>query len=189
MTIIPDHPTFDGFAPPVTKKHTGPLNGAADYLKAQYINRWGIVNVAKQQSIAEHSFNVWVLVTHWGPECLNLQELRCAQELALMHDLAEIRTGDFPTSFKDPLIKEALGEMEKEICPQIPATPRIKQLVKFCDTAESVLFLKLYGIGKHANDVQELLAVQMRDRLKDSLFSTNQRQKLYDFFNECFHEL
>jgi len=32
MTITPDHPTFDGFAPPVTKKHTGPLNGAADYL-------------------------------------------------------------------------------------------------------------------------------------------------------------
>lgn len=177
------------FAPPISTKHTGPLNGAADYLKAQYINRWGIVNVAKQQSIAEHSFNVWVLVSHWGPEVLNLQELQCAQEYALTHDLAEIRTGDFPTSFKNPLIKEALDDMEKEICPQIPVTPRIKQLVKFADTAESVLFLKLYGLGKHADDVRELLAVQMWARLKDSLFSTGQRQKLHDLFNETFHDI
>lgn len=189
MSITPDHPTFDGFAPPVTKRHTGPLNGAADYLKAQYINRWAIVNVAKQQSIAEHSFNVWVLVSHWGPEVLNLQELQCAQEYALTHDLAEIRTGDCPTPFKDPLVKEALGEMEEEICPQIPVTPRIKQLVKFCDTAESILFLKLYGLGRHADDVRELLAVQMWARLKDSLFSTAQRQKLHDLFTDTFHDI
>ena len=87
------------------------------------------------------------------------------------------------------MVKQALGELEMEICPQIPVTPKIKQLVKHCDTAESVLFLKLYGLGKHADDVRELLAVQMWARLKDSLFSTNQRQKLHDLFNETFHDI
>ena len=177
------------FAPPSNKKHSGPLNGAADYLKAQYISRWGIVCTAKQQSVAEHSFNVWVLVSHWGSEVLNLHDLQCAQEYALTHDLAEIRTGDCPTPFKNPVVKEILDEMEREIHPQIPVTPKIRQLVKFCDTAESVLFLKLYGLGKHADDVRELLAVQMWARLKDSLFSTNQRQKLHDLFNETFHDI
>jgi len=184
-----DHTTYDGFAPPVIEKHTGPLNGAADFLKAQYISRWGIVNTAKQQSVAEHSYNVWVLVSLWGPDVLNPKEMQCAKEYALTHDLAEIRTGDCPTPFKSPLIKEALDELEEEIYPQLPITSKVRQLVKFCDTAEAVLFLRLYGLGKHAVDVQDLLAVQMWARLNETPFTPEQKQRLRDLFNDTFHQI
>jgi len=177
-----------GHAPPATGRHMGALKGAADFMKAQYVTRWGIVNTTKQQSIAEHSFLVWVLVKEWGPHVLTDNELLCAKELALTHDLAEIRTGDAPTPHKTPEVKAHLDKVEQEIYQQIPVSDRVKQLVKFCDTAESVLFLKLYGQGRHAEEVRELLAVQMWKRLTTSLFNMDERLTLHDQFNEAFHD-
>jgi len=115
--------------------------------------------------------------------------MQCAKEYALTHDLAEIRTGDCPTPFKSPLIKEALDELEEEIYPQLPITSKVRQLVKFCDTAEAVLFLRLYGLGKHAVDVQDLLAVQMWARLNETPFTPEQKQRLRDLFNDTFHQI
>ena len=183
-----DHLKLSGSAPPVTSRHTGPLKGAADFLKSQYISRWNIICCAKQQTIAEHQYLCYLLVREWGPKVLTDQELACAKELALTHDLAEIRTGDCPTPFKSPEVKAHLKEVEEGIFSPIPVSGRVGQLVKFCDTAESILFLKLYGLGRHAEDVRELLAVQMWRRLADSLFNMDERLTLHDQFNEAFHD-
>ena len=170
-------------------KHQGPLDGVADFLKSQYISRWGIVCTARDQSIGQHQYNVWMLVRQWGKyaDLTDLQQ-RTAEELALTHDLAEIRTGDCPTPFKTPEIKEALHEMELSIYSPVPAPPKVKQFVKFCDTAESILFLKLYGLGKHATEVRELLCEQMWKRLDSSGFSVDIQHTLRDKFTEAFHD-
>jgi hypothetical protein len=169
-------------------KHTGPLKGAADLLKSQYVDRWGIICTAKQQSIGQHMYNVWILVTEWGHAVLSAEELPSAKELALTHDLAEIRTGDCPTPFKTPEMKAALDELEQDIYATVPVTGRVKELVKFCDTAESVLFLKLYGLGSHAVDVRELLATQMWSRLEQSSFTKPEQTKLHDLFIATFND-
>ena len=136
------HSTSPGSASPATDRHTGPLRGATDFLKASYISRWCIVNTTKQQSIAEHMYRVWALVRAWGPTCgLNTAEMAAAAELALTHDLAEIRLGDIPTPVKqNALIKQQLDEMEEEIFSTIPVSPKVKQFVKGCDIAEAILF-------------------------------------------------
>lgn len=170
-------------------KHQGPLNGAADFLKSQYISRWGIVCTAKEQSIGQHMYNVWILVRQWGPVALaSAEDQRVAEELALTHDLAEIRTGDCPTPFKTPEIKAALHEMETSIYQPVPCSQAVKDFVKFCDTAESILFLKLYGLGQHATEVRELLCNQMWNRLGRTTIPDAARDRLRDLFTTAYHD-
>jgi hypothetical protein len=178
------HSTSPGSANPVTSKHTGKLNGAADFLKASYISRWCIVNTTKQQSIAEHMYRVWVLVRAWGSDCgLSTAEIQSAAELALTHDLAEIRLGDIPTPVKqNALIKAELDSMEEEIFVTLPVSPKVKQFVKGCDIAEAILFLKAHGVGRHAYEVRELLATQLWAKLDGAPFY----QIFYDRFTDTF---
>ena len=156
----------------------------AEFLRASHITRWGIVQTATRQSIAEHMWRVWQLVTHWGPLAgLSPAEQDDAEELALTHDLAEIRTGDAPTPHKTPELKKHLSSIEAQIVPYVAlleqaCSERTLALVKFCDTAEAVLFLRVNGLGSHADNVQNLLEQQMFDRLAVAPFSQDQRDQL-----------
>jgi len=164
------------------------LTKLSEYLRSSHISRWGIVQTAVPQSIAEHSFRVWLMVRRLGWEVgLDPEEQGDAEELALVHDLAEIRTGDAPTPHKSPEVKAMLQEIEEEICPEAAhvervCTQRVRDLVKFCDTAESILFLEVNGLGRHAQDVRKLLTQQMLDRLEKSAFDGEEKGRLL----ECF---
>jgi 5'-deoxynucleotidase YfbR-like HD superfamily hydrolase len=170
------------------------LKTAAEFLRASHISRWGIVQTAHRQTIAEHMYRVWLLVRSWGPAAgLNPSEQRDAELLALMHDLPEIRTGDAPTPHKTPAVKEYLSGLEEQICPELRvvevfASDRVKDLLKFCDTAEAVLFLKVNGLGQHAANVQELLEQQMLSRLGDSSIGRDQQQALTKSFITTKHD-
>ena len=177
-------------------KHTGRLTGAADYLKASYIKRWGIVHTAETQSIGLHMYRVWILVRQWGPEIgLNTKQQQQAEEWALTHDLAEIRTGDMPTPHKTPEVKSWLEGLELEICPEAAAVEHaIKGTItgdfcKFCDTAEAVLYLRNCGLGQHARDVLKLLEVQMYDRLKGSSLPEEAKAFLVTAFTNTYHDV
>jgi hypothetical protein len=176
----------------MSNKHTGELDGASDYLKAQYIRRWGIVNTAKQQSIAEHMYGVWLLIRLWGPSIdLASTSQEIAEEWALTHDLAEIRTGDMPTPHKTPEIKNWLERVEHSIYLPIKLTEaNIKDTVvadfcKFCDTAEAILFLQLNGVGRHAMDVRDVLQLQMIKRLQSSKIADSQQIILLKLFHSA----
>ena len=176
----------------MSDKHTGELDGASDYLKAQYIRRWGIVNTAKQQSIAEHMYGVWTLIRVWGPEIdLGPISQGQAEEWALTHDLAEIRTGDMPTPHKTPEIKSWLDRVERDTYPPtklIEASLKgssVADFCKFCDTAEAVLFLRLNGIGRHAMDVCDVLQLQMIKRLQASSIADHRQITLLKLFHSA----
>lgn len=160
------------------------LTQTSEFLRSSHIKRWGIVQTAVPQSIAEHSYRVWILVRRWGADIkMSREQQAMAQELALLHDLPEIRTGDAPTPHKSPEVKAMLAEIEEEILPELAeleskCTSKVKDLVKFCDTAESVLFLAVNGLGKHAADVSKLLEHQMIERLEKSSFNAKERETL-----------
>jgi len=150
------------------------LVDTCDYLRASHISRWGIVQTAVPQNIAEHMYRVWLLVRAFGPVVqLSAAEQALAGEIALMHDLPEIRTGDAPTPHKTPALKTHLAEIEQQILPELHALTELApqvvlDLVKFCDTVEAILFLRVNGLGSHARDVCLLLESQMRARLSTS---------------------
>jgi 5'-deoxynucleotidase YfbR-like HD superfamily hydrolase len=94
-----------------------------DAVRLRYVQRWGTIRVLKPDSTAEHSFYValyalvvgeWVC-TRMTPETPdkplvlrpNMGELLGR---AVLHDLEEARTGDFPRSFKhgNPILKDCL---------------------------------------------------------------------------------
>jgi 5'-deoxynucleotidase YfbR-like HD superfamily hydrolase len=111
------------------------------------------------------------------------EDQRDAEELALLHDLPEIRTGDAPTPHKSPEMKAMLGAIEEEILPELAelesrCSHKVKDLVKFADTAEAIFFLTVNGLGKHASDVMHLLEGQMIERLEKSSFSSWERETL-----------
>jgi 5'-deoxynucleotidase YfbR-like HD superfamily hydrolase len=174
-------------------KHTGQLTTAADYIRASHISRWGIVQTAMRQNIAEHQYRVWALVRQWGKAInLDLYQRQWAEEWALHHDLPEIRTGDAPTPHKTPEVKEYLSKLEYEICPELEYIEAqlnndTKEFCKFCDTAEAVLFLRVNGLGQHAADVRKLLEDQMARRLKKSSIPELIQESLSTLFLDAYH--
>ena len=174
--------------------HNGRLIGAADFLRASHIKRWGIVLTADTQSVAEHLYRVWTLVHQWGPLAgLTEEDQRIAEQWALMHDLPEIRTGDNPTPHKTPIIKEWLAQVESDICPEASmlehalAGTRVGDFCKFCDTAEAILYLRVNGLGKHAQDVTRLLEEQMLERLHQSALEPAAQKQLHAVFTSTYH--
>lgn len=170
------------------------LTTTAEFLRSSHISRWGIVQVAHRQSISEHMYRVWLLVHMWGPLVgLTVDEQSVCERLALTHDLPEIRTGDAPTPHKTPEVKTYLAKIEQQILPSLAsleehATAHTKDLLKFCDTAESVLFLMVNGLGKHAADVQDLLEQQMLARLSRSSIAPACQQRLIEAFISTKHD-
>jgi 5'-deoxynucleotidase YfbR-like HD superfamily hydrolase len=170
------------------------LRSTAEFLRASHISRWGIVQTARPQNIAEHQYRVWLLVQQWATYAgLNIIEKRCASQLALIHDLPEIRTGDAPTPHKTPEVKAYLADVERQILPELhqleqQASARVTAFIKFCDTAEAVLFLRINGLGKHAADVRDLLEQQMLDRLGQSAIDPACQQRLIECFISTKHD-
>lgn len=169
------------------------LKTTAEFLRSSHISRWGIVQTAVRQNIAEHMYRVWLLVRAWGPAVgLSADQQFLAEQLALMHDLPEIRTGDAPTPHKTAELKAHLAQVEQAIYPDLraledQADATVAALVKHCDTAEAVLFLEVNGLGTHAQQVKQLLRQQMLDRLALSPFSADQQSKLIDLFHTTLH--
>ncbi len=56
---------------------------------------WALRGVPEPESVSEHGFHVVLLVWALGPQVADLDALR-ALELAVVHDLAEVRLGDLP---------------------------------------------------------------------------------------------
>jgi 5'-deoxynucleotidase YfbR-like HD superfamily hydrolase len=161
------------------------IKTTAELLRLSHIKRWGIVQTAVPQTVAEHSWRVWALVREWSElAALTVEEKAWTQELALLHDVPEIRTGDCPTPAKTPEMKALLNEVEAEIYPPLAklekeANQCSKDYVKFCDIAEAVIFLHVNGIGKHAKDVEKLLKKQAEDHIRSSpLFATDHKENL-----------
>jgi hypothetical protein len=134
-------------------------------------------------------YRVWTLVRAWGPAIELSPELqRLAEEWALVHDLAEIRTGDMPTPHKTPEVKAWLHEVEQAVCPEAAAVDAalagtsVADFCKFCDTAEAILYLSASGIGQHAKDVCNLLGGQMLSRLKSSRLTAADQDKLLTLY-------
>lgn len=158
------------------------ITTAAEWLRLSHIDRWAIVLTATRQSVAEHTWRTWALVHLWGPVAgLTPDEQALAERYVLLHDMAEIRTGDMPTTIKTPEAKAAMAAFERQVLPELAeiedGLPElVRAFVKFCDIAEAILYLKVNGLGKHAADVtclleQQLLAHRANTGLPEALYA------------------
>jgi 5'-deoxynucleotidase YfbR-like HD superfamily hydrolase len=150
----------------------------ADQLRASHVKRWHIVQTARQQTLAEHSFNVAAIAGELAVKMQWVGLMHVSRKLhlldwALQHDLIEVKTGDMPTPFKDAIRavggEKMLEALEDRVDPQQMYHYRQykgteeEMIVKLADTIEAVYFLQDNGIGYHARQVLNGLRVNLRE--------------------------
>lgn len=128
-----------------------------EILRAQNVNRWNLIATTREQSIAEHTFNVTMIAR---AICKSLKiDDNLMTKAAIEHDLDEVITGDIPSPTK-ALARQMemdLGKIEgvKKNCDRLQ--PLDKSILKFADLLESVHFLDNFGTGHRATTVKEEL--------------------------------
>lgn len=130
----------------------------SDLLSLADVPRWAVVGTTRQQSVAEHSFNVAAIA-----RCIVLRkcdwdhdhepDLGVVLEWALLHDASECVTGDIPAPIRNAL-RASLTELEKAICPWyafargwMDAFPLERDIVHAADLLEGARFVLQWGHG------------------------------------------
>ena len=132
------------------------------------VKRWHMVDTTKTQSVAEHSANVALLARYIAATAPGIYFGNPASVAgcALVHDLEEVFTGDIPTLTKRML--SGVRELEAEVMPRVfladHAGPEsVAPLIKLCDMADAIRFIRIYGIGSEAIWARKGLEQQMAD--------------------------
>lgn len=142
-------------------------------LRLPSIKRWQIIPVLKNQSVAEHSYRVWLLATHLYdtvfPTPHNSFERELVQRWALLHDVDEVLTGDIPSTVKTLLEEVQPGIMHRftdRVMVDLPTASAARAgisntaaglLVKIADNVEAVLYLQENGMG----NIDPIIATRM----------------------------
>lgn len=148
---IPNPEAHYAYGPGVTRLET--------VMRLAAVKRWHMIDTTRTQNLAEHSANVALLayvIAVSAPEMYFGSALNIAG-MALLHDVPEVFIGDIPTHSKQWLNKEALDRAEESITPFefrcFPADLRTKRLIKICDLADAIRFIRIHGAditSKHA---------------------------------------
>lgn len=139
-----------------------------DLLGLGDVQRWGVIKTLRQQSVAEHSFNVAVIAMELAErlECTSRSVANIVM-WAIVHDAPETLTGDVDGKFKrdNPIVRDTMRLVEDEYFPwyrdchhTVPEF--IRHIVKTADRIEAIQFIKVWGLGPRADDVyRELLSI------------------------------
>jgi 5'-deoxynucleotidase YfbR-like HD superfamily hydrolase len=154
----------------------------AEQLRACHVRRWHIVQVAREQTLAEHSFAVAVIAgslaaaVRW-PGLLDRPKQLQLLQWSLSHDLIEVRTGDMPTPFKRCLeqvggpgiVEKAEDVVDREHMGayRLIKGTEVEVLVKLADQIEAIYFLQDNGIGAHAKQVLDGLRRILAEMVTD----------------------
>lgn len=107
---------------------------------AAAVQRYHTVRTLRQQTLADHTFGVMMLIRHIYPDAR--REVYLA---AMHHDLPEFVTGDMPAPAKaaSPALAILLEEAERGTAPlyeEFGLTPHEESVLKWCDYMELVLW-------------------------------------------------
>ena len=105
--------------------------------KLTHVPRWAIVDMLKEQSVAEHTFRT-AAIYHFIADRLGLE---IPWYKILSHDIDEAETGDIPSNFKNggtfKISKQSLEH----------------SLLQLADTVEARIWLNRYGVIKRKVDI------------------------------------
>lgn len=116
-----------------------------DRLRMAQVKRYPISHTNRDQSVAEHSFGVLLIVMELTKDLRDREMAQAALEYAIVHDAEEVFTGDIPSSFKRVLRQHApnvstLLDGHHSYVPE-----EVKAIVKLADYLEAIYFLREFG--------------------------------------------
>lgn len=152
----------------------------AEMLRTGHVKRWNIVRVAREQTIAEHMYRVWLITNEFCSAigCSDGERLE-VQFLALTHDIPEVMTGDIPTPSKDmirsicksyhPGAANVINELDSRVCPELSElwsglSSKAHKIVRLADLFEAVVFLRVEGIGARAKEIEAILYKELKQK-------------------------
>lgn len=173
----------------------------ADVYRASDINRWQVVKTIKNQSVAEHSFNVAMIADVLNARITNKSILSPKVIVyALYHDIPEIYTGDIVTPIKEHIknkCKENFFEdFEEELCgPKYSKIkndaciyfPEVAAIVKLADLIESVKFLEQNALTDHGEQIGRKIIIKISDKIEE--YKKNWPDYDWDQANSVFEEI
>lgn len=142
-------------------------------IRADCVKRWQVVAVSRQQSVAEHSFNVITISREILKEFLVRANVQLSamvtsywvagiMEAAYLHDLAEVETGDIHTNAKRLLkIGDLVSETESRLLKGHAMSPvdssefPVDDIVKIADLMDAYRYLWLWGVGTRAAEIKQ----------------------------------
>lgn len=113
------------------------------------VKRWHMVDTTRTQTLAEHSMNVALLawyIARTCPEGYFMSPDRAAV-VGLLHDIEESVTGDIQSITKH-FLWPMIQDIESDLIPgslQTECDGDIASLVKICDLADGIRFIRVYG--------------------------------------------
>lgn len=135
------------------------------------VTRWHSVNCHRYPSVAEHSCLVALYAREIAARVLpdlSAEDQVLLYELALMHDLSEVVTGDMPSPIKRELKKvfppgeSPIDRLEAAICPDaaerehqaVHSKPHIYFCMKLSDILDAMVVIKQEGKGPVAQVIE-----------------------------------
>jgi 5'-deoxynucleotidase YfbR-like HD superfamily hydrolase len=121
-------------------------------LRLQEVKRFPICHTNKDQSVAEHSYNVTLIAMDLVAE---EEDTRLKFEVllyALEHDMDEVFTGDIPSGFKRKLRTECPAVI-KLLDGEKFVNPEVKAVVKLADWLEAIYHLRHFGGSRLAEGI------------------------------------
>ena len=128
------------------------ITNIQDKLRASNVMRWHTVPMVRTQSVAEHSFNVAMMVEELATRLkFKFEDIDRLVARALHHDLHEIIDGDTPSPVKPkPLIDWS-------------ETWDGGHVLAFCDLLDSLAFASKYHSEQHGQNASEILDAKLRE--------------------------
>jgi len=146
----------------------------SDIIAAGDVKRWHIMNMTRDQTLAEHQWMVTMLAREIGIRAeLENYEIGVIVDVALIHDMDEIWGGDPPNVSPANEIVHKLNNLNE-----------IKACVKFADLIDAAIFSRENCINRRS----ELAANQSRNRLVAAFNCKHIKiaKAAEEVYNECY---
>lgn len=137
-------------------------------MRIHSVKRWHMIDTTRQQTLAEHSANVALLamMIAMNTPVGFFGDPFTVAAASLVHDIPESFTGDIPTHTKKHLF--GLEDLEESVLHEdfrIETTPNQLALIKICDLADGIRFIRLHGVDLTARHAREGLEAQFQKYL------------------------
>lgn len=146
-------------------------------MRLSSIERWGVVEMSKVQSVAEHSFNVATIALAIS-DALEASPGDMADIIrwALIHDLPEVVTGDIPSNVKQQE-KEIFNILEARLFPSITINKRNQtdfclRVVKVADYVDAIQFAQKFCVDRRKGAIIS----EMTQRMDEVILSSGDVQ-------------
>jgi len=149
----------------------GEMNaGIEAVMRLHSVKRWHMIDTTRVQTMAEHSANVAVLAGYIATTAPDMYFGSSGAVIAagVLHDIGEVFIGDIPTPTKKQ-IKDIVDTLEEQTIPVVLSpsgywTPRAKELIKICDLADGIRFIRLHGVDATAIHARSGLEGQLKEK-------------------------